>query len=624
MNNIAGAMTYKTELDTSGLQAGLGDVKNSFSTAGDWFTRKLLDTTLNGINAIIDGLVQMGRQAYDSFAEYEQLYDGMKSIFKDSKNQAEMVNKVTQTGNNAWKDMTMSYNDYYQAFNSTYPLMKAGIKDENDALEQTNRILSLESDLANTFGYDMQTAANAINWALKGNFSYVDNLNIGIKGTKEGFQEAGKALGYTNKEMKNLSSSEILDILEKTSEKYGVLGKTAEEAGNTIQGSTKMFQASWENLLIRFAEGGDIETIREAFNNLFESFGTLLDQIEPVITNIIDSLVTYLPGIFNKMIEYLPKLVPLILKIVQGVIKVIIDNLPLIVQTGTQLLISLVLGIVEAIPELIPALVDAINVFITTILDNLDLIIDAGIELMLALTLGLIDAIPKLLEKIPEIITKLVLALTKPEMLAKLVQASWQLIFALAGGLVKSVGELVKQVPTIISELVTGFRNRIKETDWGKLGKSVLEGILNGMVNFGNIVKDTIKKVGNKITGAIKNFFGIKSPSKLMRDAIGKQLTAGIAVGISANTDSVDNAIDDLNDDILDKMTQAVNFETGRVAYSGTNGTITQMLSAFGTTTVVNENKLYLDGDEIYENQKTVSAKKNLQTQFGGGYSVSS
>ena len=109
-----------------------------------------------------------------------------------------------------------------------------------------------------------------------------------------------------------------------------------------------------------------------------------------------------------------------------------------------------------------------------------------------------------------------------------------------------------------------------------------------------------------------------------MRDEIGQWIPKGVAVGIEANTDSIDDAVEKMNDDIMDKMTKAVNIETGSMNYSGTNGTVTQMLSAFGTTTVVNENKLYLDGDEIYENQQAVTAKKNLQTQFGGGYNVSS
>ena len=43
------------------------------------------------------------------------------------------------------------------------------------------------------------------------------------------------------------------------------------------------------------------------------------------------------------------------------------------------------------------------------------------------------------------------------------------------------------------------------------------------------------------------------------------------------------------------------------MAFSGTTGSINQILTATGTTTVVNENKLLLDGDVVYENQKKVT-----------------
>ena len=99
--------------------------------------------------------------------------------------------------------------------------------------------MTLESDLANTFGYSVEEASTAINWALKGSFNYIDNLNLGIKGTQEGFLEAAHNAGYRVDDVKELTSSDILDILEKTADQYGVLGKTAEEAMKTIQGSTK-------------------------------------------------------------------------------------------------------------------------------------------------------------------------------------------------------------------------------------------------------------------------------------------------------------------------------------------------------------------------------------------------
>ena len=112
------------------------------------------------------------------------------------------------------------------------------------------------------------------------------------------------------------------------------------------------------------------------------------------------------------------------------------------------------------------------------------------------------------------------------------------------------------------------------------------------------------------------------SPSKASKQ-YGEWLLEGLNVGINNEKNDVLNNIDNFSDDILNRMSNAVNVQTGKMAFSGTSGTVNQILTATGTTTVVNENKLLLDGDVVYENQKKVTARKNLQTQFGGAYSVS-
>ena len=100
-----------------------------------------------------------------------------------------------------------------------------------------------------------------------------------------------------------------------------------------------------------------------------------------------------------------------------------------------------------------------------------------------------------------------------------------------------------------------------------------LKGILNGMLNFGSLVKDTIKKLGNKIVGGIKEFFGIKSPSRLMRDEVGKYVADGIGVGFE---DEIDNVYKD--------MQRALDLETGKMTANVQSSGTYQMAMA-GTPT---------------------------------------
>lgn len=309
-------------------EAQLKDFKNELKEANKFDLNRLNDslsgirdttgkivTNLAKVGTAIGGtLTALGVSSIKTYAEYEQLVGGVESMFGGMQKGAEQINKIQKTAQNAWKDLTMSQNEYYKMFTSSYPLVKSSIKDENEAIEITNRLLKLNSDLANTFGYDITTASTAVNWALKGSFNYIDNLNIGIKGTKEGFLEAARNCGYVVDNVNELSSSDILDVLEQYANKYGVLGKTAEEASTTIQGSTKMLKSSWDNLKLAVAD--DNADMGKAVDDFVDSVIIASKNIVPRIRTAIDGIKklfnSLVRDVFPKLKREIPELKPLI------------------------------------------------------------------------------------------------------------------------------------------------------------------------------------------------------------------------------------------------------------------------------------------------------------------------
>ena len=627
---IAGSLTYDTKLDTKGFESGLNKIGG--------IAKGVAVGVGASITAIGTGLSVLVKNAVDNYAEYEQLTGGVESIFGGIEKGAEQIKKVTDTANEAWKNLTMSQNDYYKNFTSTYPLMKNDIEDQNEAIEQTNRLMTLESDLANTFGYSVEQASTAINWALKGSFNYIDNLNLGIKGTQEGFLKAARNAGYMVDDVKELTSSDILDILEKTAEQYGVLGKTAEEAMKTIQGSTKATKAAWTNLVTGIAD--DNADFDKLVNDFVDSVSAMLDNLIPriliaieglgeLIPKLIEVLMNHLPEIITTgqnilnallqgIVENIPQMASTVNQVILSLVDFIIQNLPMILQAGITILLELIKGITQALPDLIPTMVQVIMDMVNILLDNIDLIIECGIELLVALTEGIINALPELISRLPEIITKIVSALTKPEMIIKIAEAALQLMLALAEGLIKAIPDMVAMIPQIISDLFDSIKETIKNTDWLKLGKDILKGLLNGMLDFGRIVKDTIKKVGKKITNSIKDFFGIHSPSKLFRDEIGKNLILGVGVAFEKDDDLIDKQISDFGDDVYRKMQGAVNMETGKMAFSGTSGSVSQILSSNATFDGNFVVKAEVQEGTLFEANQRITRQKKLQTGFGG------
>ena len=66
------------------------------------------------------------------------------------------------------------------------------------------------------------------------------------------------------------------------------------------------------------------------------------------------------------------------------------------------------------------------------------------------------------------------------------------------------------------------------------IGSDLVKGLWNGISNMTDWVIGKIQGFGDSVLGGIKSFFGIESPSKVMRDQVGKMLAEGIAEGFSA------------------------------------------------------------------------------------------
>lgn len=563
-------------INLDGLKEGL---KKVGEVAAD-VTKKLLQVSA-AVGTALAGIVAAGVKSY---AEYEQQLGGIEAMFdKTTERGKELFDIVSKTGQDAWKDLTMSTTDYYRTFSSTYTLVKNSIPDQEKAIETTNRMIKLESDLSNTFGYDISTASNAINWALKGSFNYIDNLNLGIKGTKEGFLEAAKECGYLVNSVDELTSDQILDILEQYADRFGVIDRTANEAATTIQGSVKSMKAAFDN----FLNGtGSPEALVESITNVLSNIGKVIKDLAPsILSGIVELIQTIVPLAIQMLFELLPQLMDAVSNLIDQlldmlqnntegiantistlinkVVEFITNNLPKIIEIAILLITTLAQGLIQSLPTIIDSAIDLLMALIDTILDNLDLIIDTALQLILTLAIGLIDALPKLLEKIPEIIVKLVDALTKPEMLAKILGAALTLIIELARGLIIALPELLKMPKTIIQNLVDKIKERITNTDWGSLGSNIIKGICDGFGRIGNYISQKVNEVKDAITNKFKSIFGIHSPSTLMRDTIGLNITAGIGEGIEDGVPKalkeVDAAMKQLNAGIEASVNPTIN-----------------------------------------------------------------
>lgn len=71
------------------------------------------------------------------------------------------------------------------------------------------------------------------------------------------------------------------------------------------------------------------------------------------------------------------------------------------------------------------------------------------------------------------------------------------------------------------------------------IGENIAKGLLEGIKNMGNWVKDQVGNFANGVVDGFKHALGINSPSRVMRDQVGKYIAEGIGVGFENEMDSV-------------------------------------------------------------------------------------
>ncbi len=227
----------------------------------------------------------------------------------------------------------------------------------------------------------------------------------------------------------------------------------------------------------------------------------LLVQIMPtVLPMLLQAGMDLIKGLLDAILANIEPLVAMVKQMVTMLANFIIENLPMLLDAAIQIVLAIALGIADALPELIPAIVQMIDAVITVIIDNLPLFIEAALKIIIALGVGLIAAIPQLLLQIPKIIT--------------------------------------------------GVVNAFKTFDWGKLGMDIMAGIGRGFTAaIGNLIKSAKDAMGAVIDG-IKDFLGIKSPSRVMADQVGVNMGLGIAEGITGTAGAIDKSLANVIPDI--------------------------------------------------------------------------
>lgn len=333
--NTGGAEKQLAKISAAGKKVG-SVLGKGFKVAGEAALQmgKVIGA---GVAAGTTAMGKLVSSAMSAYASYEQLEGGVKKLFGD-----DAQNLVMEYARNAYRTAGLSANEYMDTVTSfSASLISSLGKDTVAAAAYADLAITDMADNANTFGTSMEDIQNAYKGFSKQNYTMLDNLKLGYGGTQKEMErllaDASKLSGVKYK-IENFS--DIIEAIHVIQDNQGIAGTTAAEAEKTISGSVNATKAAWKNLLSGLADGN--QDIDQLVGNLSDSVMTAVDNIVPRLQTMAPRLVQAVQTLVSTLGPQLP-----------GIINTI---LPGMVEAAT----TLITGLADVLPDLLGSIIDVL------------------------------------------------------------------------------------------------------------------------------------------------------------------------------------------------------------------------------------------------------------------------
>ncbi len=660
----------KISLDSSGFEKGISSAVSMGQKAATAITGTVDKITNIGETAakivggtsiaVAGGVAALTKNAVDEFSEYEQLVGGAELMFGDA------YGYIAEKSANAYATVQMSQNQYLQQVNGFATGLKTALGgNEQAAAELADRILRAEADIVAATGNSQEAVQNAFNGIMKSNYTMLDNLQIGITPTKEGFQEIIDKVNEWNKANGSATKYQITNLADAQSalldyiDMIGMTGYAANEASGTISGSTAAMRAAWKNLLVGLSD--DTQDIDALVDNFVQSAITAADNILPRvkitlstvanlaekysdeaggfvanmlvsagetapeligrITNLIvtliseiqkhkDELRTGATNVFEALLDgfeqTLDAALPLAGEFVPDFVKMFLKYKTTMFKAGVQIIVELAKGLASDSDELSEAAVDAVTAITDVIADNIDIVLEAGYQIIESLANALLDDNPELEKNSGEIVQKIV----------GFAEDKFPLILGLALSILKKLGEgladsenlavLGAGAVSIIGSIVEGFADPENLSPLLTAALTILGNLAADLTN-----PDNLKVIGEKAPKIITN------------------LGQALEDGASTLGENARKIVDNIKTFLTDKKNQTLITEAGEAlgevfagafasvigGFFGMSGEDVQSLTEFlGTTT---QEHIYNKIKESVDYVASIDTEEGLNNTIG-------
>ena len=276
---------------------------------------------------------------------------------------------------------------------------------------------------------------------------------------------------------------------------------------------------------------GFFEPVKNAISNAWKAMGNVpgLAQLKTMIENVWGAIKSNITTTIN----IVKNIVTTVWNSIKNVISTVLNSIKNVIQTAWNAVKTIISNVMKLISSVLKGDWEGVKKAISNILNAIKSVIKSIWD-------GIKNTIYSVLNGIKNIVSSVWNGIktsisTSLNNIKKIVSSVWN-------GIKGAISNILKGIATTVKD---GAKDMLSA------GKDLIKGIWNGISNSLDWIKGKIKGWVGSVTKFIKKLFGIKSPSTVMRDEVGREVARGVAVGIEKNAGEATKAMKTLGNEVI-------------------------------------------------------------------------
>ena len=511
-----GSLKFSTEIDETGFNKGtskLGGIIKGGSTAAI--------AAVGAVTAAIGAGIVAGTKYNASIETYQTSFEVMTGSAEKA---AEVIEKLKKVGAETPFELPdladtiqLLMNYGFSADEAMDKMMMLGDISQGSA-EKMSRIATAYGQMSSAGKVSLQDVKQMI--------------EAGFNPLQEISESTGESMAslYDRISKGTISVDEITASMERATSEGGKYFQSMEKQSQTFNGLISTLKDNAQQLLgeiVKPISDGMTESLLPAAISAIEQLTKGFE--ENGVSGMVQAVGNIVNGLFAGIEKNAPLLMSSGMEMLNRFLEGLSTGIPILLTKGFEIVTAVALGILQNLPQLVSRGASAITSFVGGILSSLPTVLDSGVKMILELLHGIIQKAPELITQAGKAVIDFAAEIGSnlPEILQKGIEIIGQLI----AGIIEEVPNLLGQIPGIIADLGEAFLDK----DWGSIGWNIIQGIVSGIKSAASDLVDAAVSAAKDAVSTVKGWLGIKSPSRRMRDEVGKNMALGMGVGFEKN-----------------------------------------------------------------------------------------